>query len=165
MKKLILLLVTIISLTSFFPSDSVKNSVNKILVIKHKRKLYLYHNDEVVKKYSISLGKQPIGHKEFEGDMKTPEGIYKIDSKSLTSSYHKNLGISYPNKKDKAYAKKIGKSPGGQIKIHGLPNNKKWLGKLHLLKDWTYGCIAVTNKEIDEIFSLVSIGTVIEIRP
>ena len=165
MKKLILLLVTIISLTSFFPSASVKNSVNKILVIKHKRKLYLYHNDEVVKKYSISLGKQPKGHKEFEGDMKTPEGIYKIDSKSLTSSYHKNLGISYPNKKDKAHAKKIGKSPGSQIKIHGLPNNKKWLGKLHLLKDWTYGCIAVTNKEIDEIFSLVSIGTVIEIRP
>ena len=101
MKKLILLLVTIISLTSFFPSASVKNSVNKILVIKHKRKLYLYHNDEVVKKYSISLGKQPKGHKEFEGDMKTPEGIYKIDSKSLTSSYHKNLGISYTNKKDK----------------------------------------------------------------
>lgn len=161
MKNFIVSILSFVLLTSFGPSTTV----NKIVVIKHKRKLYLYNNNQVVKKYNISLGKAPIGPKMFEGDMKTPEGTYKINSKSTQSNYYKNLGISYPNKEDKARAKKYGRSAGGQIKIHGLPNDKKWLGKFHLLKDWTHGCIAVTNKEIDEIFKMVRIGTTIEINP
>lgn len=106
----------------------------------------------------IALGKQPVGHKHFEGDNKTPEGVYFINGKNQYSAYHKNLGISYPNKKDVAYAKKKGKSAGGLIKIHGLPNGRGKIGKLHLLNDWTAGCIALTDKEIDEIYAATKVG-------
>ena len=115
--------------------------------------MQVYNKSTLVKTYKISLGKQPLGHKQFEGDNKTPEGIYYINGKNPNSLYHKNLGISYPNKHDKSFAKKHGKSAGGLIKIHGLPNGKGKIGKLHLMYDWTAGCIAVTNKEIDEIYS------------
>ena len=118
-----------------------------------------------MKQYSISLGGNPIGHKQFEGDEKTPEGSYFIDGKNPNSKYYKNLGISYPNAEDKAFARSKGRNPGAAIKIHGLPNDKPWLGKLHLLKDWTHGCIAVTNKQMDEIYSSVKIGTKITILP
>lgn len=142
-----------------------KVKVDQIIVLKSKRKLQLFNNGEKVKQYSISLGGNPVGHKQFEGDQKTPEGKYFINGKNPNSEYYKNLGISYPNEKDKVFAKKHGKSPGGAIKIHGLPNDKPWLGKLHLLKDWTYGCIAVTNKQMDEIYRNVGVGTKIVIMP
>ncbi len=150
-----------------YPEDSLPADVKveKLVVCKSKRKLHVYSDGNIVKTYRISLGKQPVGPKQFEGDKKTPEGIYYINDKNPNSRYHKNLGVSYPDKKDIEYAGKHGKSPGGDIKIHGLRNGTGFMNKFHHLKDWTLGCIAVTNKEIDELYNAVPIGTVIEIQP
>jgi murein L,D-transpeptidase YafK len=125
----------------------------------------LISNNQIIKSYKISLGLVPKGHKEYEGDKKTPEGLYFINDKNPNSGYHKNLGISYPNEQDIKHAESIGKSPGGLIKIHGIKNGFAWIGRFHLLFDWTLGCIAVTNREIDELYENVEIGTPIEIRP
>ncbi len=151
----------------FKPSKPLDKSItiDKIIVIKHKRILQLISNNNVIKSYKISLGKVPIGHKEFEGDKKTPEGLYYINDKNPHSGYHKNLGISSPNQQDIKHAKKLNKSPGGLIKIHGMKNGFGWIGRFHLLSDWTLGCIALTDKEIDELYKNVKIGTQIEIKP
>jgi len=143
-------------------------SINKLVVYKSKRQLLAFSNDKLIKSYTIALGKNPVGPKQFKDDNKTPEGVYKIDNKSAISKYHKNLGISYPNDRDKSFARKNKKDPGGEIKIHGLPNkmvmpNK--LQKFHKFNDWTLGCIAVTNDEIDELYKFVKIGTTIIIYP
>ncbi len=148
----------------FKPIDT-NIQIQKIVVIKHKRTLQLIAGDSIIKTYKISLGRNPKGNKEYEGDKKTPVGQYFINDKNPTSKYHKNLGISYPNKQDIENAKKIGKNPGGQIKIHGIKNGFGWIGKFHLLMDWTAGCIALTNKEIDELYNIVKIDTPIEILP
>jgi len=140
-------------------------TIDKVVVTKHKRTLDLISNNQIVKSYKISLGRVPKGQKEFEGDKKTPEGLYFIKDKNPNSGYHKNLGISFPNEQDFKRAKSIGKSPGGLIKIHGIRNGFGWIGGLHLLFDWTLGCIAMTNKEIDEVYENVKIGTPIEIKP
>ena len=149
----------------FFPEKKLDTSkkIDKITVIKHKRELSVYSKNELLKTYTISLGKEPVGDKQFEGDQKTPEGIYTINNKNPHSSYHLNLGISYPNKEDITYAKQHSKSPGGLIKIHGLKNGCGFIGKFHHWADWTQGCIAVTNKEIEELYYNVQIGTTIEI--
>ena len=139
--------------------------ITRLVVMKSKRQMWAYNQDTLVKIYPISLGKSPIGHKQFEGDKKTPEGIYRINERNPNSAYHKNLGISYPNAEDKAYALSQGKSPGGLIKIHGLPNKFPDNGRQHLRKDWTDGCIAVTNEEIDELFNAVVHNAEIDIRP
>lgn len=139
--------------------------IDKLLVYKSKREMHALSGGSLVKIYPISLGKNPIGHKEFEGDMKTPEGIYTINDRSLESGYHKNLGISYPNEKDIKHAQAHGKSAGGAIKIHGLKNGLGYIGERHLLSDWTHGCIAVTNQEMDELFALVVDNAEIEILP
>ena len=139
--------------------------ITRLVVMKSKRQMWAYNQDTLVKIYPISLGKSPIGHKQFEGDKKTPEGIYRINERNPNSAYHKNLGISYPNAEDKAYALSQGKSPGGLIKIHGLPNKFPDIGRQHLRKNWTDGCIAVTNEEIDELFNAVVHNAEIDIRP
>ncbi|OOF38470.1 hypothetical protein BKK47_09060 [Rodentibacter mrazii] len=139
--------------------------ITRLVVMKSERQMWAYHQDKLVKIYPISLGKSPIGHKQFEGDKKTPEGVYRINERNPNSRYHKNLGISYPNSTDKAYAQSQGKSPGGLIKIHGLPNRSFDIGRQHLRKDWTDGCIAVTNEEIDELFNAVIHNAEIDIRP
>lgn len=140
--------------------------IDKLIVYKSKREMHALHQGSLVKIYPISLGKNPIGHKEFEGDMKTPEGVYTINDRNANSGYHKNLGISYPNEADIAYAKVHGKSAGGAIKIHGIKNGLgDIIGANHLLKDWTHGCIAVTDPEIDELFVAVVENAVIEILP
>ena len=138
--------------------------IDRILVDKSKRKLIVYDNGKRLKSYKISIGRSPLGAKEFQGDNKTPEGIYFIDSKNPKSGYHKNLGISYPNKKDIAHAKKQGRSPGGDIKIHGYQNGLA-LGYLNIKYSWTYGCIALTNKDVDELYEIIKVGTIIEIVP
>lgn len=139
--------------------------IDTIVVEKGKRKLHAYSKGILMKTYRISIGRNPKGDKEFEGDRKTPEGLYYINDKNPNSGYYKNLGISYPNKDDVDHAKVLGKKPGGLIKIHGLKKGRGWIGRLHLLKDWTFGCIALTNTEIDELYAAVKIGTPIEIRP
>lgn len=141
-------------------------AVDKILIHKSARKMYLLSGDKIAKEYDIALGFEPLGAKEEQGDGKTPEGVYKISGRNAKSRYHKSLRVNYPAQKDleNARAKSI-KDPGGDIMIHGLPNGMGAIGRAHLLKDWTLGCIAVTSDEIDEIWDLVPIGTTVEIRP
>ena len=138
---------------------------DKVFVEKSKRKLHLMRHDSIIKSYTICLGDSPIGPKTTQGDEKTPEGKYTIDYRNNKSSYHLSLHISYPNKADIEQAKKRGVSPGGDIMIHGLPNNKKSLDSIKITYDWTDGCIALNNYEIDEIWKAVDNGTPIEIVP
>ena len=142
-----------------------KRTVDRILIEKKERRLMLISKDEVIKTYKIALGGNPDGPKERQGDNKTPEGTYTIDSRNKGSGYHRALHISYPNEKDRLRAKKLGVSPGGNIMIHGIKNGFSWVGDSHADIDWTKGCIAVSDEEIEEIFKLVPIGTVVEIRP
>lgn len=139
--------------------------IDSIVVLKSQRELRVYNNYRLLKTYKVALGEQPIGPKHFEGDMKTPEGLYHIYDKNPNSDYHKNLGISYPNATDRAYAAKNGKPAGGSVKIHGLKNGKGYIGAAHRLTDWTHGCIALTDEEVDEIYSHTAIGTPINILP
>lgn len=118
----------------------------------------------MLKTYTISLGKNPDGAKEMEGDKKTPEGSYKIEFKNPNSKYHLSLRISYPNDLDKSKAESIGVEPGSDIMIHGLPNNMGLLEDYYLTNDWTDGCIAVSNNEIEEIWRVVDVGTPITIN-
>ncbi|PKN12230.1 MAG: peptidase [Deltaproteobacteria bacterium HGW-Deltaproteobacteria-4] len=138
---------------------------DKILIEKKDRRLTLIAKGKVLKTYQIALGGNPIGPKERQGDNKTPEGTYVIDSRNRDSRYYLSLHISYPNEKDKKRAKQLGVSPGGDIMIHGIKNGFSWVGDLHTGVDWTKGCIAVTDEEIEEIDRLVPNGTIVEIRP
>ena len=164
-KYILLLIVFGLIVFYIWPEKKLNpsKSIDRILVIKHKRKLIVFSNGEELKAYKISLGKKPFGKKEFEGDNKTPEGIYYINDKNPNSKYHLNLGISFPNESDKKHAEKYNRKPGGLIKIHGLREGFGFIGKFHRIFDWTLGCIAVTNKEIEELYQNVPIGTEIEI--
>jgi outer membrane protein assembly factor BamD (BamD/ComL family) len=144
---------------------SQKGLVSKVLVEKGERRLSLLSKGNVLRSYKIALGGDPIGPKERQGDNRTPEGTYIIDSRNRDSGYHLSLHISYPNERDVKRAKALGVSPGGNIMIHGLKNGFSWVGDSHAESDWTRGCIAVTDEEIEEIATLVPIGTTIEIRP
>lgn len=126
--------------------------------------MHLISKREKIKTYHISLGANPIGHKQQEGDERTPEGVYLLDYKKENSSFYKAIHISYPNAQDKALAQAHRVNPGGQIMIHGQKNNFAWLSWLTQQFDWTNGCIAVTNPEMDEIWNLVPIGTKIKIK-
>jgi len=137
---------------------------DKILIEKKERRLRLFSRGEVIKTYKIALGGNPVGPKERQGDNKTPEGTYIIDSRNSNSGYHLSLHISYPNEKDKMRAKELGVSPGGDIMIHGIKNGLSWVGASHADLDWTKGCIAVTDEEMEEIYELVPNGTIVEIR-
>ncbi|SEM37196.1 L,D-transpeptidase catalytic domain [Syntrophus gentianae] len=137
----------------------------KILILKKERLLMLMSKGKVFRAYTIALGKNPTGPKEQEGDNKTPEGTYTIDSRNRDSAYHLALHISYPNEKDKMRARKLGVAPGGNIMIHGIKNGFSWIGEFHTGFDWTKGCIAVTDDEIEEIARLAPNGTAVEIRP
>lgn len=146
-------------------SAHASQTADRIVILKSKRTLILYSDGKELKSYKVALGGQPIGPKSRQGDHRTPEGIYRIDSKNAHSRFHKALHISYPNQQDRLRARELGVSPGGDIMIHGLPDAYAYLGPLHRQHDWTEGCIAVTNSEIEEIWTLVQIGTEIEIRP
>lgn len=134
--------------------------VTSVVVNKGQRRLYLLNNEEILKSYDFDLGFTPNGHKQFEGDGKTPEGTYLIDRRNPRSKYHLSVGISYPNSRDIANAIAAGRRPGGEIFIHGQPNRQKAKGR-----DWTAGCIAVKNDEIEEIYAMVKDGTLITLRP
>jgi tetratricopeptide (TPR) repeat protein len=142
-----------------------KGSADKILIEKKARRLMLISKGEVLKTYKIALGGNPEGPKERQGDNKTPEGTYVIDSRNKDSRYHLSLHISYPNESNKKRARELGVSPGGNIMIHGIKNGFAWVGDLHTEVDWTKGCIAVTDEEIEEIAKLAANGTIVEITP
>ncbi len=138
---------------------------DSVIVLKGQRRLLLLYGGETLKAYTVALGSEPHGHKFREGDGRTPEGTYRLDARNPRSRFHLALHISYPNESDRARAIAAGASPGGDIMIHGLPNGLGWIGKLHRFVDWTDGCIAVTNREMEEILRAVYDGTPIEIRP
>jgi murein L,D-transpeptidase YafK len=134
--------------------------VTKLEVHKEDRVLKVFHGNRLLKQHVIELGFGAVGHKQYEGDGKTPEGRYRIDRRNPNSSFYLSLGISYPNARDIAYARSQGKEPGGEIFLHGQPN---LLGKRG--PDWTAGCIAVTNKEMRDLYAMVNNGTIIDIFP
>ncbi len=158
----------IFAIVFIFSSQDVfakPDKADKVVVLKSKRVLFLLKESEVIKAYKIALGKNPVGHKVRLGDNKTPEGTYTLTSRKHSDKYHLTIFISYPNESDIENAKKLGVSPGNSIAIHGLPKDLTSLNKLHRKTDWTSGCIAVTNDEIEEIWHLVEDGTPIEIKP
>ncbi len=138
---------------------------DKIIIVKSKRTMTLMSGDKALKTYRVSLGTVPVGPKEIQGDHKTPEGSYVINGKNAGSRFHLSLRVSYPSPADRARARKLGSRPGGDIMIHGLGREFASLGLLQWQADWTDGCVAVTNEEIDEIWRLVPVGTKVEIRP
>lgn len=136
-----------------------------IVIEKSKRRLTLLSHGQVLKSYRVSLGRKPVGPKLSEGDDRTPEGVYRIDYRMRDSAYHLALHISYPNELDLKKARRRGVSPGGDIMIHGIGGAAKKVGDLHPLFDWTNGCIAVTDPEIEEIWRLTPLGTIVNILP
>ena len=154
---------------STFASERVNKptflKADHVVVLKSKRRMVLMKNDFVLKVYVIALGRYPKGPKRYKGDAKTPEGNYILDYKIRDSDFYRAIRINYPNIGDIAYARKAGKEPGGKIVIHGLPNKMTAERVGHPVLDWTQGCIAVTNKQMDEIWKMVNVGTPIEIHP
>lgn len=138
-------------------------AVTHVVVNKSDRRLYLLNHASVLESYDVGLGFAPVGHKKFEGDGRTPEGTYIVDRRNPNSSFHLSIGISYPNREDVERARAMGKSPGGDIFIHGqrspFRNRSKADG------DWTYGCIAVSNREMEQIYAMVRNGTPITLNP
>ena len=144
------------------PSDAV---ADRIVVEKSARRLTLFQGGRALKSYPVALGRAPAGAKEYEGDQRTPEGIYSIDFHKPDSDYHLALHVSYPEQHDIDRAALQGQSAGSDIMIHGLPNGRGWIGRFHRRTDWTAGCVAVANFEIEEIYRVVPDGTPIELRP
>lgn len=139
--------------------------VDLVKVNKSERKLYLMEGEVVFKEYHVAFGGNPVGHKQQEGDQKTPEGEYALDYKKEDSAFYRAMHISYPNEADTANAEKLGVSPGGFIMIHGQRNGLGWLSFLTQRFNWTNGCIALTNSEMDELMELVKVGAKIKIQP
>ncbi|CAN5202729.1 L,D-transpeptidase family protein [soil metagenome] len=138
---------------------------DRVVVKKSERKLYLMNNGEIMKSYEVQLGKQPVGHKREEGDLRTPEGIYRLGRRNSNSSYFLSIQVSYPNAQDRSTARRRGVSPGGSIMIHGQPNEPVYSRAYYARRDWTDGCIAVSDTAIVEIWLLTRVGTPIEIQP
>jgi murein L,D-transpeptidase YafK len=139
--------------------------VDRIVIEKSKRTMTLMKQDREVRTYKVALGRNPIGPKIQKGDQKTPEGIYYVDYKVHNSVYHRALHLNYPNQDDIERARSLGVTPGNSIMIHGMKEDKLWMGDVQYLFDWTNGCIALTNREIEEVWVLVPVWTPVEIRP
>lgn len=137
--------------------------VDLVKVDKSERRMYLLEGDQIVKEYHVAFGANPSGHKQQEGDERTPEGRYTLDYKKEDSSFYRAMHVSYPNQSDIANAGKMGVSPGGFIMVHGQRNWLGWLAPIVQNFNWTNGCIALTNSEMDEFMDLVAVGTPIEI--
>jgi murein L,D-transpeptidase YafK len=139
-------------------------TADRILVIKSTHTMTLYAHGQALKVYHVWLGRGPGNAKQQQGDNETPEGLYTIIGRNAHSAAHLSLHISYPNATDRERAHKLGVDPGGDIMIHGLPPGNDWINPGQQLADWTYGCIALTDAEMDEVWKLVPNGTSIEIR-
>jgi murein L,D-transpeptidase YafK len=144
------------------PRDAI---ADRVLVEKSARRLTLMRNGNALKTYRVALGRAPIGPKEYEGDQRTPQGIYSIDFHKPDSDYHLALHVSYPEPRDIDRASAQGLSAGSDIMIHGLPNGRGWIGRFHRRSDWTAGCVAVADFEIEEIYRAVPDGTPVELLP
>lgn len=167
MRTRVLTAVAIALICALVSAQPTKNPLHadRVVVLKRERTLQLLSQGRVIKTYKVALGGNPVGAKTRQGDHKTPEGTYVLDSRNRHSQFYKSIHISYPSARDRAAARARGIAPGGDVFVHGLPNGYKWVGTSHRLKDWTDGCIAVTDEEIDEIWAAVADGTPIEIRP
>jgi murein L,D-transpeptidase YafK len=147
------------------PLTGLHQTADLVYIEKKARRLTLFRKGKPIRTYRVALGFEPVGKKTTEGDGKTPEGRYVIDRRKPNSSFHRALHISYPNADDRRQAAARGVSPGGDIMIHGLMNGMGWIGKAHRARDWTLGCIALTNDEIDEVWRMAPDGTPVEIVP
>jgi murein L,D-transpeptidase YafK len=161
-----LLCIVLIALTCSMPAQQPTARIaDSVLILKKDHLMELLAGGKVIRTYKVALGTGGLAPKEREGDGRTPEGHYVIDSRNAASEYHLALHVSYPNAEDRKRAAKLGVAPGGAIMIHGLPKGKGWIGAGHRMYDWTLGCIAVTDDEIEEVWKLVPMGTPVEIRP
>ncbi len=160
----IALIATVITLAAN-ASDAPLQKADSILIFKKDHVMELLAGGKVIRTYKVALGRGGLAPKQSEGDARTPEGHYTIDSRNAASRFYKALHISYPDAEDRKRAASHGVAPGGAIMIHGLPNGMARLGAVHRAYDWTAGCVAVTDTEMDEIWNLVPIGTAVEIRP
>jgi murein L,D-transpeptidase YafK len=142
-----------------------RNQADLVVLYKEERLLQLKRNGHVIRSFHVALGLEPKGHKRAEGDGRTPEGVYTLDWRNANSQFYRSIHVSYPRRQDQETAKRWGSSPGGMIMIHGLPNGRGENELDHPRSDWTNGCIAVTNEEMDEVWSLVEDGTTIIIFP
>lgn len=159
------MLLPIATFAALLATSSAQAGVDLVRVNKAERSMELIAGGEPVRRYPVALGANPVGHKQREGDERTPEGIYVLDWRNPASAFHKSIHISYPDADDRAAAAARGEDPGGDIMIHGQPNGWGWWGWMTQWVDWTNGCIAVTDAEMDEIWALVPDGTRIEILP
>lgn len=171
MRRILAGLLLLLAITAFAVQalrdrqPPLQGPADRIVIEKAQRRLTLYRGAVALRSYRVALGPQPVGAKEREGDGRTPEGFYSIDRRNAASGYHLALHVSYPEAKDRVHAAALGTAPGGDIMIHGIRNGLGWIGPLHRAVDWTRGCIAVTDPEIDEIAQAAPDGTVVEIRP
>jgi len=161
---LLLLLALLCTAACRHSEPALTTAPDKIVIVKSKHAMILMRGSQVLKTYTVALGRGSAAPKEQSGDHRTPEGAYLIDSKREQSRFFRALHISYPNAVDVKHASDLGVNPGSSIEIHGLPPILGWLGRLHRTADWTDGCIAVTNREMAEIWPLVAVGIPVEIR-
>jgi murein L,D-transpeptidase YafK len=159
-----LAILTFIAISRFSTTTPLPTA-DSILVIKHAHTLTLFHKGQTIKQYRVALGRGGLGPKDHAGDNRVPEGTYRIVSRNPHSAFYRALRVGYPTPQQTAAAHAHGVDPGGDIMIHGVRNGLGWLGPAHRLIDWTKGCIAVTDPEMDEIWNAVPDGTPIEIRP
>ena len=163
MRKFCVLILGLLMSGCHKPAAPLPQQANKITISKSQHSMTLWSGDKILKTYKVALGRGKGEAKSHQGDHETPEGTYVIDSKNSKSRFHLALHVSYPNAEDIKRAKSKGLSPGGDIMIHGVHSGFQWLGGLQHDIDWTDGCIAVTDSEIEEIFAAVPIGTPIQI--
>ncbi len=166
MRPVILLSILLLTaLSANQAQSSTELRANHVIVKKSARTLYLFQDQKLLKTFPVSLGKNPIGHKLYQGDRRTPEGRYQLDWRNANSKFYRSIHISYPNLTDRRQANQKGVNPGGSIMIHGLPNKYADGAEVMLDLNWTDGCIAVSNRAIEEIWQLVADNTTIDIIP
>jgi murein L,D-transpeptidase YafK len=144
---------------------ATQQKADLVRVVKSESRLYLIRDDQVFASYNVVFGANPKGHKEREGDERTPEGRYYLTYKNPGSAFYLSIHVSYPNADDRAHARELGVDPGGDIMIHGQKNGKEWLSRFSRFVNWTDGCIALSNSDMDEVWDAIDAGIPIEIEP
>jgi murein L,D-transpeptidase YafK len=165
MRPLRLLSAALLACLLLFSGFLQAQKADAVVINKSDKTLQLLHKNQVLASYPVVFGANPKGHKEREGDERTPEGKYVLDYKNPKSKYFRSIHVSYPNSRDRARAKELGVSPGGQIMIHGQPNDLGWMKKFSQFVNWTDGCIALSDADMQKVWDSVDSGTPIEILP